>query len=140
MNEWNGVFENSYKHIFGEENPPQTVLPQMVVAWFQISVWSVKGESLEVMKRKLQLVCIIVFCLPLIVVVILINECYYLCRKDCGESVSVCVSYLRVTNSRVELYHDIIHWNQPKLITHQNSLTIACSTRGKKMKAGKVII
>lgn len=61
------------------------------------------------MNRKPQLVCIFVFCLPLIVVVILINECYYLCRKDCGESVSLCISYLKVTNTRVELYHVIIH-------------------------------
>lgn len=89
------------------------------------------------MNRQLQLVCIFVFCLPQIVVVILINECYYLCRKDCGESVSLCISYLRVTNSRVELYHVIIHWNQPKWITDQYSLTTACSTREKKNESMK---
>lgn len=83
------------------------------------------------MNGKLQLLCIFVFHLPLIIVVILINEGYYLCRKDCGESVSLCISYLRVTNSRVELYHIIIHWNLPKLITHQHSLAIGCSKRKK---------
>lgn len=61
----------------------------MAVTWFPSSVLSVKDERLEGMNRELQLVCTFVFCLPLTVVVILMNECYYLCRKDCSESVSL---------------------------------------------------
>lgn len=87
------------------------------------------------MKRQLQLVCIFVFCLPLIVVVILINECYYLCRKDCLEPVSLCISYLRVTNLRADLFHVVIHSNEAKLITHQYSLFYSLFNQRQQMQA-----